>query len=437
MRPKAQQKISAITKYLLDHYLHAALRTIDISKWTILKSTSVFPFNYANFFFSLALISIMPTQDQSDSDYSDAHDAIKCVNKEGKSVLLPFLTFGDVRSLAFISKAILETVQRLTLEWPSDVREFARKRCSEDTAAMPLFYKQEGLTLMEFRPDGLSYHADTGVWGWKIWKNTTRIPNYMALFCINACFANREETQMFFCGGTNSPYCLRDACLTAGVFDIETGDWADLPPMNGHCIEALTFRIHSKIHLVGGMYGESENETEHMKILNTITSTRLFCFDLELGQWVDSPFAAPPIPMSKNVAQVRVLNDNEVVFACFYGENIHVLSLDVNSGQWSELPTILNRPEDVCFHSLEVFRYEGNLVIVTPVWKVRLVHDGTWEDIKNLQEMGMRDLDIRFRWWHPLRVPDEYWHWIEVPNGQVCIPRKCKRTDYIPTRNNL
>ena len=165
MRPKAQQKISAITKYLLDHYLHAALRTIDISKWTILKSTSVFPFNYANFFFSLALISIMPTQDQSDSDYSDAHDAIKCVNKEGKSVLLPFLTFGDVRSLAFISKAILETVQRLTLEWPSDIREFARKRCSEDTAAMPLFYKQEGLTLMEFRPDGLSYHADTGVWG--------------------------------------------------------------------------------------------------------------------------------------------------------------------------------------------------------------------------------------------------------------------------------
>ena len=249
--------------------------------------------------------------------------------EQSAASLLPFLSFRDLRSFALTSKAARAIVQSVAQKWPAHIHELVKTWCVEKPQSLWFAGLEDGLGIphyMSFGADSLAYDVERDQ---LIGDPFTHLPADDRLthsFFIhpddyyNECFANDDKTEIFCFEATGRIW------VCCGLLNVETGEWTKLEPMPEPRFSAgILFRVGSKIHIAGGgAYGDHP-----------------LCFDLELSKWVD-PHIATDMPRDDDfegytTARVLPSNDRTVIFLFHYSYHCRTFSLDITSGQWTQL----------------------------------------------------------------------------------------------------
>ena len=216
-------------------------------------------------------------------------------------VLLPNLSFQDLRNLWGSNKQAHAVVASLIVSWPEEIRELNRAWCREPNSAALIVgihstcnrdvrYKcRHPAPIIRFQINSLAYNLENKRLQGQPWSEVlvnNKQPSALGRIGLNSCFANDEKTQIFCCGGRlfvpehigeHDWLEVQDmkqiGAVAAGLFDIETGMWTEVPPMPESRDGAGIFRIGSKIYLLGGQ-----------GIYNFQT---MLCFDMEENRWDD------------------------------------------------------------------------------------------------------------------------------------------------------
>jgi hypothetical protein len=233
----------------------------------------------------------------------------------GTARLHPFLTFGDMRSLALSNKSARATVISLVNKWPVEVQKFLKRWCIESPerimAALYDYAARKEL-IVQFKAYHLSFDAGKHQLTGHPWSTT---PNEMPQARVElSCFANDESTLLFRC------IYISESNFFAWLFDIHTGVWTRLPslPQSQSAYERgddSVLRIGSKMYIIPSGNG----------------SWPVKCFDMELGRWVGTHISS--IPGVLYGTKVLVQNERSVIVVC--GDSQRAYTLDIISGRWS------------------------------------------------------------------------------------------------------
>ena len=150
------------------------------------------------------------------------------------SLLFPYLSFGELRDLYLSNKVAMPIVSSFTATWPAEIRELNRTWCKIPVESLVIVHKR---AIVRFQVDGLSYDTEKGILlgePWSVVVHRNQLPRGMlTLDGTTCCYANDAKTQIFF-----YDYCTMDA----GVFDMETCLWTEMPP-SSYGLFGTIFRI--------------------------------------------------------------------------------------------------------------------------------------------------------------------------------------------------
>ena len=245
------------------------------------------------------------------------------------TLLLPYLSFGDLRNLYQSNKVAMPVVSSLTATWPVEIRELNRIWCKKPGESLFIVHPSG---IIRFQVDGLSYDTKLEILRGQPWSEVVaknELPSWIGGNYCGTCYANDANTQIFFYNGLTSD---------AGIFDTESCLWTELP--NGPTVSYFNrvFRIGNKVYILCAN--------------GTIDS-----FDLENERWEDSLLGGMSIfhgdgndIFHENGIVglcVIVVNGNTVILAGghIYDEDIdeylhlrEVYSFNIISGEKTRLP---------------------------------------------------------------------------------------------------
>ena len=374
-----------------------------------------------------------------------------------KSLLLPFLSFGDLHNLFKSNKVGKAVVQSLTAAWPDEIRELVRTWCKGpdefliivNTDVSCTRFQEEGFAqhrypppIIKFQVDSLSFDKETGKvrgqpWSEVIPKN--RQPQ--GLGCHQCCcYANDAKTEIFVCGGELLvPEGQDDGTLTwfyqnaivrrdsriSGLFDLETRRWTELPSVPlPNCNSARAFRIGARVYIIG-------------------SGIPILWFDLDTMRWelgLDGSYIFPREALED--FEVNVIRNNEVIVAGGYwegnvGYSREVFSLNMTSGLWTRLPDL---PE---VFALDEYKYScslsnGTMCIMNRHCWATLPHGGReWRMNPGLEGEGIKAVTLHEHmckvfagstWIELPPYNQQNGHWLHI-NGMMMIWED--RSDYL------
>jgi len=349
------------------------------------------------------------------------------------TLLGPCLSFADLRNLCLSSKPTQVAVRALVGTWPQEIRDALRTWCAKSPSSLLIFgvhnasdvdkrYRHPA-PIIRFRVDSLTYDDESKTLLGQPWSEVAvnnSQPRALGRLQPSVCSANDSGSKIFYCGGrlyvneedlyadgeNNTRWLDRqditcEASATSGLFNIDTGIWAELPPMPEPRSGAGIFRIGSKIYVMGGERSD-EGGTWSMRHSN-------LCFDLDQGCWVDSGCDIFPGDAYEGYVVV-VIDDSTVIVAGgnmitewhneygpLVGSSRQVFSLNPNSGVWTQLSDL---PENVCEDPIGFLLKpkEGQgataVVMCKETW-ARLLPNGEWEVSPDLRgfELAAFQLD--------------------------------------------
>ena len=232
-------------------------------------------------------------------------------------------------------------------------------------------------------------------------------PLGMGTLDVSWCPIDESGTKIFACGGRMS--CKSTSrewvqarggynsatsrCNKAGILDIETGLWEELPDMPITPHEASICRLGTKIYVICGFGGH------------------VLCFDIAQRKWVPSGCPNAPDPLISDMFASK-LNEDTIILTPggktksiqmeivgdggglqTLGPSQLVLTLNVSSGQWTRLP---NLPESMCAteRSCQGLLVDSNYVFIRREKWARLLLNGTWDVMPDLSGKGVNALSI-------------------------------------------